>query len=98
MKTYGYNFTPYRDKLKIRIKRQKGVHEVEYYDGVRISRDTIPAGKHAYQTRHSDKDCCQPVTILPENAAVIVNFCGTIVTDYPLDVKEEIKLMYVSWV
>lgn len=88
----------YASKLEIRIKRQKKFYVVEYYDGVRINPSTLPSGKHLYHTRHSDTDMSQPVTIAPEGVAIIVNFCGSIVTDEPLDVKEEIKLMFVSWI
>ena len=87
----------YGDRLEIRIKRQKETHVIEFYDGVRIDPATLPKGKHLYHTRHSDTDMSQPVTIAPEGVAIIVNFCGSIVTDIPLDVKTEIKLMFVNW-
>ena len=85
------------DKLEIRLKRQRDFHVVEYFDGVRINPESLPTGKHMYHTRHSDTDISQPVTIAPEGQVIVVNFCGTIVTDIPLNVKEETKLMYVSW-
>ena len=88
----------YKDILDIRLKRQKESHEVEYFDGIRLDPDTIPSGKHMYHTRHSDTDMTEPRTIAPEGMSIMVNFCGTIVSDTPLDVKEETKLMYVSWV
>ena len=88
----------YKSIIDIRIKRQKEIHEVEFYDGVRIDPSTIPSGKHMYQTRHSDTDLSRPLTIAPEGVSIVVNFCGTIVSDTPLDVKEETKLMYVSWI
>lgn len=87
----------YKSIIDIRIKRQKECHEVEFFDGIRIDPSTIPSGKHMYHTRHADNDCCQPKTIAPEGIPIVVNFCGTIVSDTPLDVKEETKLMYVSW-
>ena len=80
------------------MKRQKDIHKVEYFDGIRIDPQSLPKGKHMYHTRHSDNDISQPVTIAPEGTAVIVNFCGTIVTDQPLEVGEETKLMFVSWI
>ena len=80
------------------MKRQKDIHRVEYFDGIRIDPQSLPKGKHMYHTRHSDNDISQPVTIAPEGTAVIVNFCGTIVTDQPLEVGEETKLMFVSWI
>ncbi len=82
-----------KETLTIRLKRQKTFHFVEYHDGLRV---TAPAGRHAYQTRHSDTDVCLPATILPEGQDCIVNFCGTIVTATPLNVPQETKLMYVS--
>lgn len=93
-----YTKADYRDVLDIRIKHQKEHHIVEYYDGIRIDPDSLPKGKHLYHTRHSDYDCSIPVTIAPEHTIVVVNFCGSIVTDQPLYVKEEIKLMFVSWI
>ncbi len=98
--THNYNnIESYmRNTLKIRIKRQKEYHTVEYYDGIRIDGDTLPKGKHMYHTRHSDTDVSQAVTIAPEGTTIIVNYCGTIVTDYPLQVKEETKLMRVNWI
>lgn len=97
---HGYdNYTQTRpDTLEIRMKRQKDIHKVEYFDGIRINPKSLPKGKHMYHTRHSDNDISQPVTIAPEGTAVIVNFCGTIVTDKPLEVGEETKLMFVSWI
>jgi len=88
----------YKCQLDIRIKRQKDTHEVEFFDGMRLKPETLPKGKHMYHTRHSDKDMSQPVTITPEGVAITVNFCGTIVTDTPLQVNEETKLMFVSWI
>lgn len=86
------------DFLEIRMKRKKEVHLVEYFDGIRIDPSTVPEGKHLYHTRHSDTDITSPVSIVPEGQAVIVNFCGSVVTDKPLEVKQETKLMYVSWI
>lgn len=88
----------YKDHLEIRLKRQKDIHTVEFFDGMRLNPQTIPKGKHMYHTRHSDRDVTQPVAIAPEGIPVIVNFCGTVVTDMPLQMGEETKLMFVSWV
>lgn len=85
------------DFIKIRIKRQKDYHTVEYFDGVRIDPSSLPENKHLYHTRHSDTDISIPVSIAPEGTVIVVNFCGSIVSDEPLDIKEEIKLMFVSW-
>lgn len=70
---------------------------VKFYDGVRVNANTLSEGEHLYHTRHSDDDITQPVTIAPEGVPIIVNFCGSIVSDVPLNVKEETKLMFVSW-
>lgn len=85
-------------QLIIRLKRRKEFLTVDYHDGVRVDPATLKPGQHLYHTRHSDTDLAQPRTILPEGRAVIVNFCGSIVTDKPLDITEETKLMYVSWI
>ena len=97
---YEYNSVLRRkDHLVIRLKRQKEFHDVEFFDGMRIDPSTIPAGKHMYHTRHDDYgNICTPVAIAPEGTGIVVNFCGTIVTDEALNVPDETKLMYVSWV
>lgn len=84
--------------LEIRIKRQKDFHTVEYFDGIRVNPDSVPDDKYMYHTRHSDTDITQPVAIAPKGTTIIVNFCGTIISDKPLQVSEETKLMYVSWI
>lgn len=83
--------------LEIRLRRQKDFCKVEYFDGIRLNPDTLPDGKHMYHTRHSEDDISQPVAIAKEGTSVIVNYCGTIVTDKPLKVEEETRLMFVSW-
>lgn len=88
----------YQDTLEIRLKYQRKFHVVEYFDGVRINPETLPEGKHLYHTRHSDTDISRPLTIRKEGTPVIVNFCGSIVTDEAINVYEdEVKLTYVSW-
>lgn len=85
--------------LEIRLKYQRKVHTVEYFDGIRIQDETVPEGRYAYQTRHSDTDWSQPVTIAPLGKKILVNFCGTIVSDQPLNVRgDEDRLTYVSWI
>ena len=85
--------------LEIRLKYQRKVHTVEYFDGIRIQDETVPEGKYANQTRHSDTDWSQPVTIAPLGKKILVNFCGTIVSDQPLNVRgDEDRLTYVSWI
>lgn len=97
LRNYG-NEQHYKDHLEIRMKRRKEVHTVEFFDGMRLNPETLPKGKHMYHTRHSDTDVTQPVAIAPEGTPVIVNFCGTVVTDTPLKISEETKLMFVSWI
>lgn len=50
---------------------------------LRIDKATIPEGKYMYHCRHDDNgDWCEPVTIEP---LVVVNFCGTFVTDKEIE-------------
>ena len=79
----------HRDWCEMRLAYTDDTMMVEWFDGVRIDPRTIPAGKHAYQTRHSDycDNLSLPRTVLEENEVCCVNFCGTIVTDKPLDLK-----------
>ena len=88
----------YPDNLEIRVKYQRRFHNVEYFDGVRVT--NVPEGKHVYHTRHADNgDMAHPVTIAREGKIIIVNFCGSIVSDEPINIKgEEEKLTYVSWI
>ncbi len=79
----------------IRLKYERKYYRCEYYEGMRILFDSIPQGKHRYETRHSDTDICIPVSIKPEGMPVIVNFCGTIVSDIPIAISEETKVMEV---
>ena len=54
------------------------VYEGEYID-MRVRRDTIPAGKYAYNCRHDDDgDWVTPVTI--EKGGVMINFAGVFIT------------------
>ena len=62
----------YEDTLEIRLKYQRDFHVVVYFDGVRLDDETIPEGKYAYQTRHSDTDWATPVTIVPLGKKVLV--------------------------
>ncbi len=86
------NTNPY---VYIRLKYEKKYYRCEYYDGMRILYDSIPQGKFRYETRHSDYDICFPVAIVPEGEVVIVNFCGTIVSDIPIQIAEEKKIMEI---
>ena len=88
----------YKSKIEIRLKGMRGLREVEFYDGIRVSIDTIPSGKHMYHTRHSESDWSTPISIAPEGRPIMVNFCGTIVTDVPFDIKEETDVKDVNWI
>lgn len=86
------------DKVEIRVKGQKGVKVVEWAEGVRIAPDTLPNGKHAYTTRHGDNgDWCTPVAIAPECEMIRVNYCGTIITDEPIEIEEETDIMFLGY-
>ena len=90
----------YQENIEIRLKNQKKIYSVEYFDGVRIDRESLPEGKHLYHTRHADNgNMADPVTIRKEGMPVVVNFCGSIVSDEPINVyDDEVKLMYVNYV
>lgn len=54
---------------------------------LRIDPATIPQGKYMYHCRHDDNgDWCTPVTI---EKRVLVNFCGTLITEAEIDFKGE---------
>lgn len=77
-----------RDTMGIELRNDKTgeVYVGEYVD-MRISRDTIPEGKFAYDCRHDDcGDWVTPATI--ENKTVIVNFSGVFITDTLIDFGE----------
>jgi hypothetical protein len=38
-----------------------------------------------------------PIAIAPEGRPVIVNFCGTIVSDYPIPVDDEKRIMAIYY-
>lgn len=85
------------EKIEIRVRGQKGVKEVEWAEGIRIAPDTLPNGKHAYTTRHADNgDWCTPIEIAPECDMIRVNFCGTIISDEPIEIEEETRMMFLG--
>lgn len=94
LETRKYERQPY---VYIRLKHERKYYRCEYYDGMRILLDSIPAGKHRYETRHLDFDMCHPVAIAPEGRPVIVNFCGTIVSDFAIPVDEEKRVMAIYY-
>lgn len=68
----------------------------EFFDGMRIDPETIPSGKHWYQTRHDDNgNWTDPVTIL--RGRIIVNFCGTLISDADLDLSTETDIIGVNY-
>ena len=84
----GHNEYPY---VYIRLKNERKYYRCEYYDGMRLLYDSVPKGKHRYETRHPDNDVSYPIAIAPEGKPVVVNFCGTIVSDIPIAINEEKK-------
>lgn len=84
-------------EVHIRLKYERRYYRCEYYDGMRILDDTIPEGRHLYETRHPDNDVTYPVAIAPEGTPVIVNFCGTIICDVPIAISEEKKVMEILY-
>ena len=84
-------------EVYIRLKYERKYYRCEYYDGIRILYDTVPQGKYHYETRHSDNDVSLPVSIKPEGEPVIVNFCGTIVSDIPIQISGEKHLMDIRF-
>jgi len=95
----------YRDATKrepnshvfIRLKNERKFYRCEYYDGMRILYDSLPNGKYRYETRHPDNDASYPVSIAPEKKPVMVNFCGTIVSDIPIAISEEKRVMMILY-
>lgn len=72
---YGYDMT---------LEAEDGTEYRGEFIDLRIDPATIPEGKYWYHLRHGDDgDWTAPVTI--ENR-VIVNFCGTFITDEPIEI------------
>ena len=94
---YNYNDELYHsDKLEITVRGK--TMEVDFFDGMRIDPDSIPQGKHMYHTRHGDNnDWATPVMIQVEGRGVMVNFCGTVVSDEPIGIDEETFIDDVNW-
>lgn len=81
----------------IRLKYERKYYRCEYFDGMRITFNSIPTGKHRYETRHSDCDISYPVTIALEEKFVVVNFCGTIISDIPIKINQEKRIMEILY-
>ena len=87
----------YSEIIEMRLKYRRHKIFVRCFDGVRIEKDSVPQGLYSYHTRHSDNgDVSKPVTVVPEGQFVVVNFCGTIVSEVPLDISEETKITFWS--
>ena len=90
---YDYNqqkHEGYEDLLEITLDGEDKPHIVEFFDGVRLDPKTIPSGKHLYHTRHDDYgNWSEPVTIAPEGSQIMVNFCGSIVSDEEIILDDE---------
>lgn len=68
----------------------------EFFDGMRIEPQTIPSGKSWYQTRHDDDgNWSDPVTIV--RGRIIVNFCGTLISDADIDLRKETEIVNVNY-
>ncbi len=81
----------------IRLKYERKYYRCEFYDGMRIAFQSIPQGKYRYETRHPDIDLSYPVSIAPLGKPIIVNFCGTIVSDMPIAVSGEKRIMEILY-
>ena len=74
------DFTP------LEITLEDGVTYTGMFTDMRLDRQTLPEGKHAYDLRHDDEtwgDLCQ---LRP---FILVNHAGTFVTDAPIPNAEE---------
>ncbi len=80
--TYDYNTT---DKEKMIITLENDVEVSGEMLDLRITPETIPAGKKWYQLRHTDEDWGEIASI--KNGCVAVNFYGTFICD-PIECLE----------
>lgn len=84
------------DIVSFKIRHIDGVKQLEWCEGAVIDNDTIPKGKHVYQTKHGDNgDWSKPITILPEGENAVVNYCGTIISDEELPISEETPIKII---
>ena len=85
-----YNFNEvYKERAYIELENGREV-EGWFVDGLRIDPNTIGEGMYWYQTRHSDYDWCEPISIV--QGGILVNFCGTFITDVDLELTEETEI------
>ena len=74
--------------MNVELVSEEGTHYIGEYIDMRISRQSIPEGKYAYDCRHDDDgDWVTPVTI--ERYFVMVNFAGVFITDTPVIFPEK---------
>ena len=98
----NYEYSDARKKeaypqVYIRLKYERKYYRCEYYDGMRILYDSIPKDKYRYETRHPDDDLSYPIAIAPDGRSVIVNFCGTIVSNIPIVLSEEKRVKEILY-
>ena len=73
-----YNAKQNQMRLAVLVSEDGTKYKGEFID-LRIDPKTIPKGKHWYHCRHDDNgDWCTPVSI---EMKVLVNFCGTLITN-----------------
>lgn len=85
-----------RHSMRLVAFAENEIYEGEFID-FRIDKDTIPEGKFMYHCRHDDDgDWVTPVTI---EQRVIVNFCGTLITNKKIEFHDQYKTIYIeeSW-
>ena len=66
----------------------------EFID-LRVSKESIPAGKEWYQIRYSDDDETEPASL--KRGCVAVNFLGTLICDSIEDMQLGDELEITEW-
>lgn len=90
--TFDYNK---EEKQAVSLVLENGTKvEGEFID-LRISTETLPAGKQWYQVRHCDDDWGEPASL--KRGCVTVNFYGTVICDPIEDMDEGAELDIQSW-
>ena len=81
------------DFAPMKITLEDGATYTGLFSGLRLDRETLPEGKHAYDLRHDDatwSDLCQLQPF------VLVNHAGTFVVNEPIPNAEEGPLI-MEW-
>lgn len=91
---YDCNET-YKERMLFELEDGREV-DGWFFDGARIDPETLPEGSYWYQTRHSDSDWSEPISIV--QGCVAVNFCGTFVCDVNLALKDETEIIRWNYV